>query len=124
MKLFIFCSILCDQNWYIELFALILCYIHFQDKIWPADLPEGDLQIDRLYSFYCGCPPQVFPTLFRHITKVTHVLLLWKQGIMGRQGAVEFLLEQLQDWQGKLVHFLYRETYETASLSQKLYMWS
>ncbi|XP_069137450.1 uncharacterized protein [Argopecten irradians] len=64
------------------------------DEIWPADQPDGDLQRDTYYTFP-SLPQWLFPCFLRKLQETSKVVLMWKSGLVLRQGPVMVLVELL-----------------------------
>ncbi|XP_060080095.1 uncharacterized protein LOC132559485 [Ylistrum balloti] len=64
------------------------------DEIWSPGLPEGEHQRDAYFTF--PSLPQLFlPCFLRKLQEASEIVLLWKSGLILRQGPVMVLVELL-----------------------------
>ncbi|XP_033749307.1 uncharacterized protein LOC117333995 [Pecten maximus] len=64
------------------------------DEVWPAAVPDGDLQRDTYYT--CpSLPPWLFPCFIRKLQETSKMVLMWKSGLVLHQGPVMVLVELL-----------------------------
>ncbi|XP_021360647.1 uncharacterized protein LOC110455055 [Mizuhopecten yessoensis] len=64
------------------------------DEIWLPDLQTGFVQRDAYLTFPC-LPHWLFPCFLRKLQETSQIVLMWKSGLLMRQGPVMVLVELL-----------------------------
>ncbi|XP_025077380.1 uncharacterized protein LOC112554025 isoform X3 [Pomacea canaliculata] len=71
------------------------------DQLWPDTIPPNTLHASLFHTIFPGLPPSVLLHVFRHIVKVINPMLVWRTGLLLRQGPVDVLV---QLWYTNLEH--------------------